>query len=46
MTMIMHEIFKLDPLSYVTLSLLSWEAAVKTSKIEIELRTDMNMLRF
>lgn len=41
-----HEIFKLDLLSFVTLSSLLWEAAIKATRIEFKLLTDINMLLF
>ena len=45
-TIMMHERFKLNPLSFVTHPSLSWEAAIKTSRMELELLTNVNMILF
>ena len=45
-TLSIHEKFKLDPLSFATLTSLLWKAAVKTTRIEFELPTDIIMLLF
>ena len=37
---------ELDPSSFVTLPSLSWEAALKTTRVEHELLTDNNMIIF
>ena len=42
----MHERFKLNPLSFVTHPSLSWEAAIKTSRMELKLLTNVNMILF
>ena len=45
-TIIMHERFKLNPLSFVTLPSLSLEAAIRTSRMELELLTDVNIILY
>ena len=45
-TVNMHETFKLDSLSFVTFPSLSWEAAIKKTRVGFELVTDINMLLF
>ena len=42
----MQKIFNLEPFSFATLASLSWEASLKTKRIEFELPTDVNMIRF
>lgn len=42
----MQKIFNLEPFSFATLASLSWKASLKTPRIEFELRTDVNMIRF
>ena len=46
LAMNMHEIFKIDPLFFVKLLSLSWKAAIRTTRIELELPTDVNMILF
>ena len=42
----MHKRFKFDPLFFVTLISLSWEASIKTTRKELELLTDFKMILF
>ena len=42
----MQKIFNLEPFSFATLASLSWEASLKTTRIEFELPTDVNMILF
>lgn len=42
----MHGRFELDPSSFVTLPSLSWKAAIETTRIELKLLIDFNMILF
>jgi len=42
----MSKIFDLDPCQYYTTPGLSWDAMLKTTKIELELLTDIDMYNF
>ena len=42
----MHARFELDSSFFGTLPSLSWEAAIKATRVEIELLTDFNMITF
>ena len=45
-TVNMHRKFKLDLPLFETLAWLSWEAAVKTTRINLELVADVSMILF
>ena len=45
-TISMHSCFKLDPLFFLTLASLSWEDAIKATRIELELLPDVNKILF
>ena len=45
-TMNMHGRFELDPSSFLTLPSLSWKAAIETTRIELKLLIDFNMILF
>ena len=41
-----HKRFNLEPFYFVTLTSLSWDAALRKTKTELELLTDVNMILF
>ena len=45
-TINMHKLFKIDPSSFVKLPSLLWETPIKTTRIELELLTGVNMILF
>ena len=38
------EIYKLDPAKYISAPRLAWQAALKKTKVKLELLTDIDML--
>ena len=38
------EIYELDPAHFLTAPVLAWEAALKKTKVKLDLLTDMDML--
>ena len=42
----MHGRFELDPSPFVTLPSLSWKAAIETTRVELKLLIDFNMILF